>query len=83
VRLELWNGVGSEADSRLLRDYEQILPELAITDEVWQEACELAERCRRSGQTAPVTDVLIAATARHHGVGLEHADAHYDFLMSL
>lgn len=83
IRLELWNGVGDENDRRVLRDFEQTLPELPITDEVWAAACALASRCRKAGKTAPAIDVLIAACARHHGVELEHADNHFDFLMTL
>ena len=83
VRLELWNGVGSEHDRRILRDFERVLPALPITDEVWQAACDLADRCRESGKTAPMADVLIAACARHHGCEMEHADKHFDFLMTL
>lgn len=83
VRLELWNGVGNENDRRALRDFEHTLPELAITDEVWAEACALASRCRKAGQTAPAIDVLIAACARHHGVEVDHADSHFEFLMTL
>jgi predicted nucleic acid-binding protein len=83
VRLELWAGVGSEADRTLLRDYQQRLPELSITDEVWQEACGLADCCRRAGKTAPPHDIVIAACARHHGVEIEHDDAHFDLLTNL
>ena len=83
IRLELWNGVGDESDRRILRDFEQTLPELPITDEVWAEACALASRCRKAGKTAPAIDVLIAACARHHGVDVEHADSHFDFLMTM
>ena len=83
IRLELWNGVGDEGDRRILRDFEQTLPELAIDGDVWAAACALASRCRRAGQTAPAVDVLIAACARHHGVEVEHADSHFDFLMIL
>lgn len=83
IRLELWNGAGDEGDRRILRDFEQTLPELAIDGDVWAAACALASRCRRAGQTAPAVDVLIAACARHHGVEVEHADSHFDFLMIL
>ena len=34
IRLELWNGSGSEADRRILRDFERTLPQLGITDDV-------------------------------------------------
>jgi predicted nucleic acid-binding protein len=83
VRLELWNGAGNENDRRVLRDFERALTDLAITEDVWRAACALASRCRSAGKTAPAIDVLIAACARHHGVGLDHADSHFDFLMTL
>jgi predicted nucleic acid-binding protein len=75
--------VGSDADRKLLRDYEQRIPELPITDAVWQEARELADRCRRAGKSAPPHDILIAACARHYGVEIEHDDAHFDQLIQL
>ena len=83
VRLELWNGVGSESDRAILREHEIWLPELAITDAVWDEACLIASQCRKTGKTAPANDVLIAACARHYEVALEYTDAHFDFLMTL
>lgn len=83
VRLELWAGAGNEKERATLRVYEQELPEFAIDDQVWEEACELASRCRKAGKTAPSSDLLIAACARHHGVELETADIHFEFLMRL
>ncbi|HEY2799537.1 MAG TPA: PIN domain-containing protein [Chthoniobacterales bacterium] len=83
VRLELWAGVGNEKERTTLRAYAQELPELLIDDEVWEEACKLASRCRAAGKSAPASDFLIAACARHHRVPVEAADAHFDFLMQL
>ena len=83
VRLELWAGVGNEKERATLRAYEQELPEFPIDDQVWEEACELVSGCRKAGKTAPASDILIAACARHHGVEVETADAHFDFLMKL
>ena len=83
VRLEIWAGAGNAAERRVLTIYEQCLPELPITDEVWKAACELADRCRSAGKTAPANDILIAACARHHQVEVEAADSHFDFLMTL
>jgi predicted nucleic acid-binding protein len=80
VCLELWAGVGSNADRKLLREYEQRIPELTITGEVWDRACELAERCCRTGKTVPPYDILIAACARHYNCEIEHDDAHYELL---
>ncbi|MGC3992253.1 MAG: PIN domain-containing protein [Chthoniobacteraceae bacterium] len=83
VRLELWAGVGRDPERRVLREYEQVIPELPINDEVWQLACELACRCRQAGKRAPTSDLLIAACARYHKVEVEAADSHFEFLMVL
>lgn len=83
VRLELWAGVGADQERKVLRDFEDHIPDLGITDEIWEEACALASRCRKAGKTAPASDVLIAACARHHRLALECADAHFEFLMKL
>ena len=83
IRLELWNGVGGEADRKILREFEQWIPELPLTAALWNEACALAARCRKAGRTAPAIDVLVAACARHHEVALAHADAHFEFLLTL
>jgi predicted nucleic acid-binding protein len=83
VRLELWNGVGSDHDRRSLKALSDVLPELSMDDEVWQAARDLADRCRKAGKTAPVQDVLIAACARQHGVEVMHDDAHFAWLMVL
>src|SRR5438876_11318076 len=80
VRLELWAGVSTEQERAALREYEQRIPELAINDEIWQSACELADRCRKAGKRAPANDLLIAACARYHGVALESVVAHLDLL---
>ncbi|MDP1571140.1 MAG: PIN domain-containing protein [Vicinamibacterales bacterium] len=78
VRLELWNGAGGEREKKILREFERLIPELSITPAVWDEAFDLARRCRAAGVTVPATDLLIAACARHHAAALEHADADFD-----
>ena len=80
VRLELWNGAAGERDRKILRDFEAVLPELAIDDEVWSAAYELARSARSAGVSVPASDILIAACARRHGVALETADADFDRL---
>ncbi len=83
VRLEIRAGIGNEREQRILREYEAVIPELPIDDEVWRAACELALRARRTGKTIPASDILICACARRHGVAIEHADAHFDMLAAL
>jgi predicted nucleic acid-binding protein len=83
VRLELWNGAHGERERKILREFEQVLPELEMTAEVWDIACDLARRARAAGLTFPVTDLLIAACARHHGVEIDSTDAHFTELEKL
>ncbi len=80
IRLELWNGAAGDRDRRILRDFETVLPELAIDGEVWERAYELARRARSSGVSVPATDILIAACTRRHGAELETADADFERL---
>jgi len=83
VRLELWAGVGREPEGRALRHYAAALPDFPINQTIWDAAEQMAERGRRKGLRAPAMDILIAACARHHGVGVEHDDAHFDWLMEI
>ena len=82
VRLELWNGAG-ERDKKILNDFERHLPELAINEDVWNVAYELAQKGRSAGVTVPGADILIAACAQFHDVALEHADSDFDRLLAL
>jgi hypothetical protein len=83
VRLELWNGAAGERDRKSLRDFEDVLLELAIDDDVWADAYELARRARSAGVSVPATDILIAACARRHGADLETADSDFERLAAL
>ena len=78
VRLELWNGAGGERERKVLREFERLIPDLAIDAATWNDACDLARQCRAAGVTVPATDILIAACARLHGADLEHADGDFD-----
>ncbi|HEX5421319.1 MAG TPA: PIN domain-containing protein [Gammaproteobacteria bacterium] len=83
IRLELWAGARSDHDRKLLRDYEKVLPDLAITEAVWRLACDLGDRARRAGIGPRAGHLLIAACARVHSVEIEHADSDFDRLAML
>jgi predicted nucleic acid-binding protein len=83
IRLELWAGIGNDKERRVLRDFEGIIRDYRVTDEVWRAACDLADLGRRHGKTFPVTDLLVAACARHYGIELEHVDQHFSELAKL
>jgi predicted nucleic acid-binding protein len=79
-KVELFENIRREYE---FRAYESRIPELPVTEEVWERAYRLADACRRMGKTAPPHDILIAACARHHGLEIEHDDSHFDLLASL
>ncbi len=78
VRLELWNGAGGDRERKVLREFEARIPELPMTHEVWNDACDLARRCRKAGISVPATDLVIDACARRHGAALEQSDSDFD-----
>lgn len=83
VRLELWNGARGDKEKQVLKEFEADLIELPMPAEVWELAFDKARRARASGLTVPATDILIAACASFHGVGLEHADGDFDRLAAI
>jgi predicted nucleic acid-binding protein len=83
VRLELWNGARGDREHAVLREMEKELPCLEITAAVWDDAAETARLARQSGLTIPVTDLLVSACARHHGLSLEHNDSHFARIAAL
>lgn len=83
VRVELWNGARSPKDHRLLREMEEQLETVPTTPEVWALARELARLARSKGLTLPAADLVIAACAEHHRLGLLHHDAHFEQLAKL
>jgi predicted nucleic acid-binding protein len=83
VRLELWRGVTNDGERKTLRRYEALLPDYEISAEVWTRSIQLADRARASGVTVPLTDLLIFACAKIHGLEVAHDDAHFDELLKL
>jgi len=80
VRLELWNGIGGDAERRWLEELEQSVETVPTDERVWAEARRLAQETRRKALTLPATDLIIAACARVHALEILHRDAHFDRL---
>lgn len=83
VLLELWNGARSTRDRHLLERLQEEIERVSTSPQVWAEAWGLARKLRAGGITAPATDILIAACARHHRLELLHRDAHLDRIADL
>lgn len=78
VLLELWNGARDGKEQKMLSELEAQVTSVPITFEVWKAAHSLARKLRAKGLTVPATDILIAACAEHHGLGLVHKDEHFE-----
>jgi hypothetical protein len=75
VVAELLRGARSDEEFARLREALGDVAHLDLAG-VGYAAGELALRLRGAGITIPTTDLLIAATASHHGVSLLHRDKH-------
>ena len=74
------NGARGQRERKILREFADALPELAIDQGVWWQAYDLARQARAWGVTVPAVDVLIAACARYHGAAIETADTDFELL---
>ena len=78
IRLELQRSTKArESALRLLSD---VLLAVAISYRVWEQADQVARTAYRSGKPVPNTDIMIYATALHHGIRIFHNDKHFDWL---
>mgnify|MGYP001571972452 CR=1 FL=1 len=82
ARASAWAVVTALADynrrQRLARLAAAELEIVPILPAVWQAAYVLARDCRAARVTIPPTDLVVAACAEHHHVGLLHRDSHFD-----
>jgi predicted nucleic acid-binding protein len=83
VRLELWSHVSGANERKVLREYEDVLPDLPISDAVWKRAQDVGDRARHRGITVPASDLLIFACSQHHKVDMEYNDKHFDLLAGI
>ena len=56
----------------------QSLPLLPTPDDLWQQAGQLGQACRRRGHTAGALDLLIGAVAREHRAVLITLDEDFE-----
>lgn len=77
VILELWNRTRGENERSKLRRITETLDRVQTTQTAWTTAHSLAAACRKKGVTVPATHLLVAATARVHGLDLLEADRHF------
>lgn len=80
VAAEVLTGCRTTAEYRRLELWLAAFSWLPVTEECWKRAAALGFNLRRAGLTVPLTDRLVAVTARLHHVELLHYDAHFDLI---
>lgn len=78
VTAELLIGTRDEATFDDLLEKMTAVPEIPITEVVWQEAARLGYRLRRRGVTIAVPDLVIAQCAIESGRVLWHVDGDFE-----
>ncbi|MDA2937529.1 PIN domain nuclease [Acidobacteria bacterium AH-259-A15] len=78
VKAELLVGARDEkAYRRLLSDL-GILPEVPLTDQLWEKASFVGYALRRQGMSVPLPDLLVGQAAAEKNLLLWHVDEHFE-----
>ena len=77
---ELLQGVKNKKEKQQLESLFAHVERLAVEDEDWTTAGHALQALRTKGIQLPLTDALIAAVARRHGVPVLTVDAHFKHL---
>lgn len=76
IRLEIL-GAARRSDRKTLDGYFKDIPNLEITEDVWNGAILLSRSLRDRGYAIPWNDILIAATALDYQVPVYSKDNHF------
>jgi predicted nucleic acid-binding protein len=77
VLCELLQGVKKPADEQLALNALQALPHLEMNRELWISVGQLSAALRTSGQTLPLSDIIIATLAMNHACAVLTVDRHF------
>ena len=78
VKLELLAGTRTKKEFSRLKLRLDALPEIEMSESIWEIAQRLAFGLRRSGLSIPLIDTLILASAKSASALLIHNDKHFD-----
>jgi predicted nucleic acid-binding protein len=77
VRAELLIGVKTPERWAILNEQLSALEQVSISEATWTRAARLGHELARKGQSVPLPDLLIAATALLHGLTLWSVDSDF------
>ena len=82
INLEVLSGASTAEDFLNLKNSFQGLVWFQFNNEIWDISAEWAFELRKSGNSVPLADILIAVTAYKNDAMVLHADKHFDFISS-
>lgn len=77
VRVEVLRGVKSPKAYRSLINFMDVMINIPSSNQLWDQAAELAWKLDRKGLVVPGTDVVIAASAMDIGAAVLTSGAHF------
>lgn len=77
VRQELLSGVREKKQFLNLRDHLRAFPDLLLSEEDFETAAELFNRCRSKGVQGSNTDFLLCALTIRHDLAIFTVDEHF------
>ena len=80
VKAEILIGARDEPGFAQLSEALRVLPEIPVTDRVWEAAARLGYTLRRQRVTIPPPDLMIAQAAITGDLVLCHVDDHFEHL---
>ena len=83
VLAELVQGVTTDAELEVLRDFVHVFDFLPESVDSWREAGELSRRLRRKGKTVGLSDCYIAVAARVNKARVLTLDKHFEMLKDI
>ena len=78
VRQELLSGIRDEAVSERLREQLRAFDDEALSEDDYEEAARIGNRCRSVGVAGSAVDFLVCAAAERRGLAVFTSDADFE-----
>jgi hypothetical protein len=80
ILAELLQGVKTKKEHGIITDIFDAIEYLEVTRDIWIEAGNLARKLRADGKTIPISDIIIACSAKQHRYQIFTIDKHFQMI---
>ncbi len=80
IKAEVLIGARDESGFARLFDIFRVMPEVQLSEQVWEATAHLGHALRRQGLTVPLPDLLIDQSAIENDLVLWHVDEHFEYI---